>query len=59
MPKIYVLQNVLSIEWGSGIPKSKLVSVEKIVGQIILRPKLDFDFGMPDPHPMDSTFFNT
>ena len=21
--------------------------------------ELDFDFGMPDPHPMDSTFFNT
>ena len=21
--------------------------------------KLDFDFGMPDPHSMDSTFFNT
>ena len=21
--------------------------------------KLGFDFGMPDPHPMDSTFFNT
>ena len=21
--------------------------------------QLDFDFGMPDPHSMDSTFFNT
>ena len=24
-----------------------------------LTPKLDFDFGMPDPHSMDSTFCNT